>query len=263
MMIPDDIDNVARATLSVAKKAGDLLRSMQFRPMDVSRKIGRDVVTSADKRSDSLLKEQLVALMPQAQIVSEEQDANDEEEAQLRWIVDPLDGTVNYASGLPWYGVSIALVEARKVRIGAVNFPNLEITAAIADGHLVVEPQDRIRVSNVSNLSDSVVSVVLTSHFSPDLIRRTVDTLNRLSARARGVRVIICGAYELYLVACGALDGFVSLKSDAFSVAASLPLVVNAGGRVSSPCGSPASHDSKELVVSNGHIHRELCDAIA
>ena len=114
------------------------------------------------------------------------------------------------------------------------------------------------QVSATRNLSDAIVSVILTSHFTPDEVRRTARIIERLGSVVRGVRIIISGALEMSLVASGRFDAFVSIKADVVSHAAATPLVRAAGGRVTRLDGTDSKIDDLEKIASNGLIHDEL-----
>ena len=114
------------------------------------------------------------------------------------------------------------------------------------------------RVSSRALLADAVVSIVLTSHFDDRAVARTSEAVRRLGSAVRGVRIIVSGGLEMTLVADGQLDAFVSLKADAVSHAAAMPLVRAAGGRVTRLDGRDADDDDVERVASNAAIHDEL-----
>ena len=242
---------------SIAARAAQTLVSMHARPLDVARKELRDVVTDADLASERLVIDGLRALTPDALIVSEEAGASGQH-ARMRWIVDPLDGTVNYASGLPWFSVTIAYQEDSVTRVGVLHAPQAGIVARYVEGELATINAADVRVSSCASLADAVVSIVLTSHFSDEEVTRTAEAIRRLGARTRGVRIIVSGGLELCLVASGRLDGFVSLKADAVSHAAAMPLVRAAGGRVTRLDGRDAHDDDVHRIASNGRIHDEL-----
>jgi myo-inositol-1(or 4)-monophosphatase len=118
-------------------------------------------------------------------------------------------------------------------------------------------------VSATTRLADAVVSVVLTSHFSAEEVRRTSEVIRRLGDRARRVRIIVSGALEMSWVAAGCLDAFVSLKADIVSHAAAMPLVRAAGGCVTTLSGEDSTDEALDKIVSNGSIHAELLEALA
>ena len=241
----------------IAARAAQTLVAMQARPLDVARKELRDVVTEADLASERLVIDGIRALTPDAAIVSEEAGASGQH-ARMRWIVDPLDGTVNYAAGLPWFSVTIACQEDGVTRVGVLHAPQAGIVARYVEGELATINTENVRVSSCASLADAVVSVILTSHFSDDDVTRTAEAIRRLGTRARGVRIIVSGGLELCLVAKGRLDAFVSLKADAVSHAAAMPLVRAAGGRVTRLDGRDADDDDVQRIASNGRIHDEL-----
>lgn len=235
-----------------------------------------DLVTEADEASERLLAGRLRDLGPPARILSEE--AGEIAASQLgrwEWVVDPLDGTVNYAGGRPWYGVSVALRErggaaaaaaepgASDTPIAAACWPEQGRTLSLADGraldHLTGDPP---RVSGRETLRGAVVSVAVAPHLDPDLIRRTSRLVGRLLEAGAGFRVIGCGSYELGLVATGRLDGFVYLGRDLFSTAAMLPIVGAAGGRATGTDGKPTRAERPGIVASNGRIHDELLEVV-
>ena len=129
-----------------------------------------------------------------------------------RWIIDPLDGTINYARGLPWFSVTMAYEIDGEVTLGLVNAPKSGLTARYVRGEAATIDGISARVSETRSLSDAVISVVLTSHFSRDEVRRTARIIERLGTVARGVRIVVSGAFEMAMVASGRLDGFVSLR---------------------------------------------------
>jgi myo-inositol-1(or 4)-monophosphatase len=234
---------------------------MQRGSLNVSRKSLRDVVTEADLASEERVIRGIRALTPDAAILSEEAGASGPSDGP-RWIVDPLDGTVNYAAGLPWFSVTLAYQEDGVTRVGVTHAPAVNIVARYAEGGIASVNGRAAQVSRRDALADAVVSIVLTSHFTDAEVARTADAVRRLGGKVRGVRIIVSGGLEMTLVADGQLDAFVSLKADAVSHAAAMPLVRAAGGRVTRLDGRDASDDDVERVASNGLIHDALLDCL-
>jgi myo-inositol-1(or 4)-monophosphatase len=245
----------------IAWRAANLLSGMQRQDMAVTRKERLDIVTTADLASEKLVIAGLRALTPDAAILSEEAGASGPIDAAC-WIVDPLDGTVNYAAGLPWYSVTLAYQERGRTLLGLTHAPSAGLIARYAAGAVATVNGEKAAVSRTGSLADAVVSVVLTSHFSTADSERTVAVIRRLSELTRGVRVVVSGALEMSLVAAGRLDAFVSLKADVVSHAAAMPLVWEAGGRVSTVAGEDASDGDLEKIASNGLIHGALVEAL-
>ena len=242
---------------AIAAQAAEALRAMQGGDLRVNKKALRDVVTDADLASERIVIDGIRAMTPDAAILSEEAGASGPENGKL-WIVDPLDGTVNYASGLPWFSVTMAYQEGGQTRAGVVHAPVVGVLGRYAEcGIATVNGRDA-RVSTCASLADAVVSIVLTSHFTDEEVTRTAEAVRRLGSKARGVRIIVSGGLEMTLVADAQLDAFVSLKADAVSHAAAMPLVRVAGGRVTRLDGRDSTDDDPEKIASNGVIHDEL-----
>ena len=247
---------------AVAARAAATLVDMQARGVETSRKEGRDVVTAADLASEAIVLEGLRALTPDAAILSEEAGASGGE-ASARWIVDPLDGTVNYAGGLPWFSVTLAYQEGGRTKIGLVHAPAAGLVARFVDGEVATVNGEAARVSAVSSLSDAIVSVMLTSHFADEEVARAAEIIRRLGGVARGVRIIVSGALEMVFVASARLDAAVSFKADVVSHAGAMPLVRAAGGRVTRLDGQDSTDEDWVKITSNGLLHNELLACLA
>jgi len=246
---------------ALARRAGEVLVRMQGAELDVTRKELNDVVTAADLASERLVIEGLRALTPEAAILSEEAGFSGSEQAP-RWIIDPLDGTVNYAGGLPWFSVTMAYQEQGRTVLGLTHAPLAGLTACFAEGGIATVDGQAARTSATSCLSDAIVSICLTSHYTAEEANRTSDVIRRLAGLCRGVRIIVSGGLEMSLVAAGRLDAFIGLKADIVSHAAAMPLVRAAGGKVTTVGGRESRDEDLEKVVSNGMIHDELLQAI-
>lgn len=246
---------------AIAARAAQTLVAMHDQPHDVARKQLRDVVTEADLASERLVIDGLRALTPGAAILSEEAGASGPT-GGARWIVDPLDGTVNYACGLPWFSVTMAYQEAGETRIGVLHSPLGNITARYVQDELATVNGREAGVSACDSLANAVVSVILTSHFDDEEVARAAEAIRRLGNKARGVRIIVSGGFELSLIAEGNLDAFVSLKADIVSHAATMPLVRAAGGRVTRLDGYDAHDEDLQKIASNGLIHDELLECL-
>ena len=242
-------------------QAGQVLVAMQGSELRTQRKDRRDIVTEADLASERILIDGLRRLTPNAAILSEEAGLSGPPDGP-RWIVDPLDGTVNFAAGLPWFSVTLAYQEHGTTRLGITHAPLASLHARYLDGEIATVNGREAHVSTTRDLADAVVSVVLTSHFSSDEVRATAALIERLGGTVRGVRVVVSGALEMSLVAAGHLDAFVSLKADVVSHAAAMPLVRAAGGQATVLDGREAVDDDAQRIVTNGVLHDELLRCI-
>ncbi len=251
------LDGLLRGAEAVVAEAAAKLVSMQSAPLRTERKDLLDVVTEADLAAEEIVVSGLMRLTPNASILAEERGAVGDSGGD-RWIIDPLDGTVNFASGLPWFSVTVAYESNGVVLLGLVEAPKAPLRARFVRGALATVDGKPARVRQTRTLSDAVISVCLTSHFSADEVRRTSAIVERLAAVARGVRIVVSGGFELSLVASGRLDAFVSIKADVVSHAAAMQLVVAGGGRVTTLDGRDSSVDDLEKIATNGFIHDEL-----
>ena len=241
----------------VLTQATQRLVEMQDRPLVATRKDLLDVVTDADLAAEKILLEGLRALAPGAAILSEEHGAS-EGSSGARWIIDPLDGTVNYASGLPWFSATIAYQEQGQTLLGLTHAPLANLFARYVRGESATINAKPARPSPIAALADAVISVVLTAHFTEAEVTRAAQVIERLGRQCRGVRIVVSGAYEMSLVACGRLTGFVGIKADVVSHAAATPLVRAAGGRVTRLDGKDSDDADFEKLATNGLIHDEL-----
>jgi myo-inositol-1(or 4)-monophosphatase len=245
------------STEKVAEAAAAELVAMRQRRLAVTRKEGLDIVTEADLASEAIILKGLRELVPDAAILSEEAGHTGPATGP-HWIVDPLDGTINYASGLPWFSVTMAYQEDEATRVGIILSPAADLVARFSSDGIATINDAPAAVSVTARLADAVISVVLTSHFSEEEVARTADIIRRLGTAARGVRIIVSGAFEMALVASGRTDGFVSIKADRVSHAAGMPLLRAAGGRVTRLDGIDSVDGDLEKIGSNGVIHEEL-----
>jgi myo-inositol-1(or 4)-monophosphatase len=206
--------------------------------------------------------EGIAAERPADAILAEEGSGLDREDARWRWVIDPLDGTVNYAHGYPRFCVSIG-VERDSVRtVGVVYDPLLDELYTAVRGGGAHRNGRAIGVSATETLGESL----LATGFAYDVRRSESDNLDHFAAlvkRSRAVRRDGSAALDLCYVAAGRFDGYWELKLHPWDVAAGLLVVEEAGGRASDLRGGPAPRSGHEVIASNGRIHGALLDALA
>ena len=181
-------------------------------------------------------------------------------EATHRWIVDPIDGTLNYAHGLPFYCTSIGLEVDGVIQVGVVlDSLRAELFTAVKGGGAFLNGAP-MRVTQETELINSM----LTTGFSyqKEGQRTNIPVFERLNAQVRSIRRLGASALDLAYVACGRLDGFWELKLKPWDVAAGWLLVTEAGGRVTGPFGEPYKVDENRVVATNGQIHDKLVSAL-
>jgi myo-inositol-1(or 4)-monophosphatase len=246
-----------RVAVEAARAAGQLLRAELFGSRRISYKgAPTNLVTEMDARAESLLVEQLRGAFPDDAILAEEGGATPGGSGR-RWIIDPLDGTTNYAHGVPAFAVSVALQEGRRVRLGVVYDPNREELFVAERGGGATLNGAPIAVSATDTLDGSL----LTTGFPYDIRVRPDNNLKEygvFSLRSRGVRRWGSAVIDLAYVAAGRFDGYWELRLMPWDVAAGALLVEEAGGRVTDIRGAPLDLDAPTLVASNGRIHDDI-----
>ncbi len=252
----------------IAVEAGEtLLESFgRLTAHEIQRYGRRDVVTSADKGAEALIRRRLSAAFPKHVVLGEEGgrggSAREVASKGPVWIVDPLDGTVNFVQGIPLFCVSIGYVEDGVPQLGVVHAPALGQTFWGAPGSGAFENDRPIAVSVTPVLEDAI----LATGFAYDrnrLADDNFDNLVNLGMRSRGLRRMGSAALDLAYVASGRLDGFWELHLKAWDVAAGVALIRAAGGRVTDQRGGEDWLFGGHLVAANGMLHEELRGALA
>jgi myo-inositol-1(or 4)-monophosphatase len=238
---------------ALARDAGALLCERLDAPREVSEKRPHDLVTDADRASEALIVERIRAAFPGAAILGEESGAH-AGHGDERFIVDPLDGTTNYAHRYPLFCVSIAYERAGVVEAGTVFAPVLgELFAARRGGGATCNGAP-IRVSAVSCVSDAMVC----TGFNPAGYARNGRYFAHLSDRAQAVRRDGSAAIDLAFVAAGRYDAFWEWDLKAWDIAAGALLIEEAGGRAGAIGGGPLDIAAGSIVASNGAVHDEM-----
>jgi myo-inositol-1(or 4)-monophosphatase len=251
------------AAVEVARGAGAILAAGYGRATRVELKGAIDLVTEFDRASEAHVVAELGRRFPGHAIHAEESgEAAGTAGAACRWVVDPLDGTTNFAHGLPFFCVSLGL-EIEGVRVlGVVHDPlRDECFAARRGGGGALLNGAPIRVSGATALERALGG----TGFPYDVMDRPAETLRwfaPLLPRLRGVRRLGSAALDLAYVACGRLDLFWEAKLHPWDVAAGVVLVEEAGGRVSDFAGAPVPFDPATIAASNGPLHAALLAAL-
>jgi myo-inositol-1(or 4)-monophosphatase len=246
-----------RVAIDAAREAGALLHE-GFRAAHRVAFKGQttNLVTEMDERAEELIVGRLAAAFPDDAILAEERGAARGRSGR-RWIVDPLDGTTNYAHGLAVFSVSIALEVDRRIALGVAYDPSADELYVAERGRGATVNDAPLAVSSTATLDGSL----LTTGF-PYNIRETRDTnLTEYAAfavRCRGVRRLGSAVLDLAWVAAGRLDGFWELRLGPWDVAAASLFVEEAGGRITNLVGGPVEVDAPAVVASNGRIHDEM-----
>ncbi len=244
--------------VEVAREAGALLLRHLHGPLEIREKARRaDIVTLADGDSERLIVERLRGATPSAQILTEESGLH-AGTARERWIVDPLDGTTNFAHGYPLWNVSIAYEHDGELLAGVVYAPAMGECFTAARGGGAFRNGERIAVSTIPALGEALTC----TGFHPADFERNGLQFAAVSHRAQAVRRDGAAALDLAYVACGRFDGFWEFDLHAWDVAAGTLLISEAGGTVTSIDGGPARLDGGSILATNGRIHEELREVL-
>jgi myo-inositol-1(or 4)-monophosphatase len=239
-----------------AREAGRLIMSHFRTAFAISHKGATDLVTEVDVAAEKLIVSAIGKAFPSHTILAEESHP-EAVRGQFTWVIDPLDGTVNYAHGYPVFAVSIGLEIAGELAWGAVYNPVLdEFFSARAGGGAFCNGAP-IRVSPTPLLADSF----LATGFPYDIRTSPVNNLDyfcEFAVRSRAIRRAGSAALDLCYVAAGRFDGFWELKLHAWDCAAGYLLVREAGGEVTNFSGGDGSIYVPECIASNGRIHEQM-----
>ncbi|HVG28608.1 MAG TPA: inositol monophosphatase family protein [Pyrinomonadaceae bacterium] len=244
--------------IQTARDAGRVLAEKFGRALQVSNKGDIDLVTEADLAAEQLIVERIRSYHPRHRILAEEsgETAREDRPSEFKWIIDPLDGTTNYAHGYPCFCVSIALEQAGEVIVGVVYDPTRDEMFAAERGGGATLNGRRVRVSDVEDLNAAMVC----TGFPYDVRDRGdfARHFRNFIMRAQAVRRDGSAALDLAYVAAGRFDGFWEEGLRAWDVAAGKLLVEEAGGRVSRYDGSPFHIYEPPILASNGLLHEAM-----
>jgi myo-inositol-1(or 4)-monophosphatase len=241
------------AAMSAAREAGGVVRDGFGVEQAVRYKGEVDLLTEVDERAERVIKESLLGAFPSYGMLAEESGRVSGQE-DARWIVDPLDGTTNYAHGLPIFAVSIALERAGEVVLGVVHDPLREETyhAERGGGGATLNGVP-IRVSD----TDEPIRALIATGFPYDRTEmpEALELFGRFAALTRGMRRLGSTALDLCYVAAGRLDGYYERGIWPWDIAAGGLILEEAGGKVTDYRGGELDLKGREIVASNGHLH--------
>lgn len=245
--------------VTLAREAGDVLKHYMTREKQVELKGRANLVTVADKESEALIIRRIRERYPNHAILAEESGASGAGEAQ--WIIDPLDGTTNFAHRYPFFCVSIGFELHGEIVCGAVYDPCRDEMFSGARGQGSFFNGERLRVSDVSPLA----SALLLTGFPYGVREKIKTAMSQFEAfiiESQAVRRGGSAALDLCYTAMGRCDGFWELDLQPWDTAAGIVILEEAGGHVTDFKGGPFSVYKKEILASNGKIHQEMMDVL-
>jgi len=242
---------------AIAREAGAIARDRFHDTRTIATKSSEiDLVTDVDHALDALVRERILAARPRDGLVTEENTAHTGSSG-VRWIVDPLDGTTNYAHAYPHFSISIGVEVDGQREVGVVYDPMRDETFSAERGRGATLNGRPIRVSAIAELRRSL----LATGFAYDVHTRRTPNLayfERFVTRAQAIRRAGSAALDFSYVACGRFEGYWELHLAPWDVAAGLLLVDEAGGRTSDFDGGPPPASGARIVASNGAAHEAM-----
>lgn len=250
MQISPYLETAVRA----ARTAGELLRAHFGSVLDVNEFAAHDIKLDLDVRSQELITARLLERFPEHAIYGEEGIAGNQA-SDFQWIVDPIDGTVNFFYGIPHFCISIALRERGTIILGVIYDPMRDELWQVERGGVPTLNGKTIRVSSRDQLSDAVLSIGFAK--SKTTIAAGLPVLEHFVGRARKCRLMGSAALDLAYVACGRLDAYIESSVSLWDVAAGKLLVEAAGGKFAM---EPRVDDPDKISVraSSGRLDLEV-----
>ena len=253
----DETTHLLGVAAEAASAAGEIIRAAWDQPKTIAYKGAIDLVTSVDRESERKIVEIIQRHFSDHSILAEEETKIESRQSEYRWIIDPLDGTTNFAHGYPQFCVSIALERSGEVILGFVDDPiRRERFSAVRQQGATLNGKP-IRTSAANELDKSL----LATGFPYDQREHADFYLSYFRAfmtRSQGIRRGGSAALDLCYVACGRLDGFWELKLKPWDTAAGALIVSEAGGKLSDFAGEPFSIWGNETLAANSSIHDEM-----
>lgn len=251
-----ELKDILHNTISLTRRVGDVICSSAHKKKRISYKGAVDLVTQFDRASQDMIVGALVKQYPTHGVLSEE-NVSRKAGAVCKWIVDPLDGTTNFAHGLPIWTLSIALEQEGDIVLGVVYDPTRKEMFYALKGDGAFCNKQRIHVSSVEKLD----TALLVTGFPYDIRKSSNNNLDHFSnfaVRAQAVRRLGSAALDLCYTACGRFDGYWEIKLSPWDQAAGSLILKEAGGAVTDFQNKPFDIYGDEVLGTNGHIHGQM-----
>lgn len=245
--------------IKAAKLAGEKLEYYFETILEHEEKEDKSFVTKADMEADQIIIDLIKENFPTHQILTEENGTIGEDDEYL-WVIDPLDGTLNFTRGIPLFSTSIAVVKNNEPIFAVVFNPITNSLFTAEKGKGAFWNGEKMHVSDIDSIEKSIVSMGRARDLEAK--EKTLSLYNKFYTSLKSQRVLGSAALELAWVASGRLEGFVSVGLKRWDCFAGILLVAEAGGLVTDFSGKMWTADATHFVSSNGKIHQKLCEVI-
>ncbi len=240
------------------KASRSLIRDFgEIENLQVSLKAPGDFVTSADKRTEKIIIEELLKAHPNYGIISEEAGYINKSNKNNRWIIDPIDGTMNFLNGIPQFAISVAYEEENEVKCGIIFNPVTNEMFCAEKGSGAYLNNSRMRVSNKKKLSEALI-VTGGPKQASKIKKKIFSEYISISTQVSNVRKFGSAALDMAYVACGRFDGYWQRELNYWDVAAGIILIKESGGFVDFFEEDIKVPLKKNIIASNSIIHKEL-----
>jgi myo-inositol-1(or 4)-monophosphatase len=249
-----DLNEIERLAVGAAYAGAEILNEHFGHLSHIDKKGPNDLVTEADLSSQKRIIEMVREKYSDHCILAEEAGYQDEETSTCEWIIDPLDGTTNFAHQIPIFAVSIAFAQKAKTRVGVVLNPvSGELFSAVEGRGAFLNGQP-ITVSGEARISESLLVTGFPYNFQAN-IKSVMARFQQCLMASRGIRRLGSAALDLCYVAAGRFEAFWEENLHPWDTAAGALIAEEAGGRVTDFSGAPYTVDKNEILATNGRIH--------
>ena len=256
------MNNLLHNATIVAREAGQILHDGYGNPGEITYKGISDIVTHYDRKSEEHITTYLAKHYPNHSIRAEESGLSGNQDNNIyEWLIDPLDGTTNFAHSFPFFAVSICLLKDNLPVLGVVYDPMRDEMFTATVGETAKLNGKPIHVTKTPILQDSLLG----TGFPYDMNTRESNNLTEVETvlhQSQGIRRAGAAALDLCYTACGRLDAFWEIELEPWDMAAGALIVQEAGGQLTNLTGNPNWFPGKSIVASNGIIHQELLDCL-
>ena len=249
-------------TKACNKASRSLIRDFgEIENLQVSSKGPGDFVTSADKRTEKILIDELLKAHPDYGIITEEAGFINKSNIKNRWIIDPIDGTMNFLNGVPQFAISIGYEENNEIKCGVIFNPIMNEMFVAEKGNGAYLNNSRIRVSNKKNLKDALI-VTGGPKGASKIKDKIFSEYIKVSKNVSNVRKFGSAALDMAYVACGRFDGYWQRELNYWDIAAGLIILKEAGGLVNFFEEDKELPLKKNILATNSNIHEDLRELI-
>lgn len=252
----NDYRNIA---IDAAKEAGNILLQFSKHPIRYEMKTARDIQAEADLESEKIIKAKIKAAFPRHNILAEE-SGDEGTDSEYLWVIDPLDGTINYARGIEEYAVSIALCKNDQPILGVIYQPAPDKLWVAEKGEGAYLDDDKLVITGELELANCLAATDTTSNL--EARRYNFEILSKVAGAVRHVRIFGSSSLHLARIAQGQIDFYYKAHCNFWDVAAGALIVKEAGGTVTDMKGQPFTRESDTILVASSTVHSKAFELV-